>query len=137
MLNWDPAQRCTVEQALSHPYLAAFHNPAAEPVAAAAFDFEDGLDQANARATLFRMACRFRPQLEGTMPKLEPKTKRSRQLSSELNRSTGCTAAVPPLSQAAAATADWPRYGQRGPPTAARVQQQPRAVQPGRVRQPG
>ena len=41
MLTWDPSQRCTVVQALAHPYLAAFHNPEAEPVAAAMFDFDD------------------------------------------------------------------------------------------------
>ena len=30
MLAWEPSHRCTVEQALAHPYLAAFHTPAAE-----------------------------------------------------------------------------------------------------------
>jgi len=137
MLNWDPAQRCTVEQALSHPYLAAFHNPAAEPVASAPFDFEDGVGQANAREALFGMACRFRPLLEGTLSKLEHKSKRSRQPSSELAR-PGCGAPLGNASQASSsANADWPRYGQRGGPHGGRVQQSRAMQQPGRVRQQG
>lgn len=31
-LNFDPNKRCTAEQALAHPYVADFHNPAEEPV---------------------------------------------------------------------------------------------------------
>lgn len=127
MLNWDPMQRCTVEQALSHPYLAAFHNPAAEPVASAPFDFEmdeeaDANDKSgaseDAREALFQMACRFRPQLAGglRLPPLEQqKAKRSRQPSTGDMGSTGCTAGTSNAnaqhSVSRHATADWPRYG--------------------------
>ena len=31
MLAFDPNQRITVEEALAHPYLAQYHNPAWEP----------------------------------------------------------------------------------------------------------
>merc|ERR1719446_414516 len=31
-LNFDPALRCSAEQALAHPYVAEFHNPDEEPV---------------------------------------------------------------------------------------------------------
>ena len=65
MLDWQPSSRCTVEQALAHPYLAAFHNPAAEPVSATAFDFDasEAAASADAQQALFREVCRFRPEL--------------------------------------------------------------------------
>jgi hypothetical protein len=53
MLNWDPACRCNVEQALAHPYLAAFHNAAAEPVATAQYEF-DYDEETDPKAALFR-----------------------------------------------------------------------------------
>ncbi len=44
MLAFDPNKRITVEEALSHPYLAELHcqedEPSAEPVSAFDFDFE-------------------------------------------------------------------------------------------------
>ncbi|KAF9186367.1 Mitogen-activated protein kinase [Haplosporangium sp. Z 767] len=39
LLNFDPAARITVEQALAHPYLAAYHEEDDEPVHEKAFDF--------------------------------------------------------------------------------------------------
>lgn len=39
MLVFDPRKRCTVEEALAHPYLATLHDAAAEPVAERSFDF--------------------------------------------------------------------------------------------------
>ncbi len=39
MLEFDPNDRITVENALAHPYLARYHNPATEP-SVALFDFE-------------------------------------------------------------------------------------------------
>ena len=32
MLTFDPAERITCEQALEHPYLAVWHDPADEPI---------------------------------------------------------------------------------------------------------
>ncbi|KCV71311.1 CMGC/MAPK protein kinase [Fonticula alba] len=40
MLNFDPAKRITVEDALRHPYLAALHDPTDEPEAPAIFDLD-------------------------------------------------------------------------------------------------
>lgn len=95
MLSWDPADRCTVEEALSHPYLAAFHNPAAEPVAAAPFNF-DTEEEADPKVALFREVCHFRPELRAYVP--EQKAKRLRQ----------------PLEHARAEyERDLPRYGER------------------------
>ncbi|ORZ41269.1 kinase-like domain-containing protein [Catenaria anguillulae PL171] len=39
LLQFDPAQRITVEQALAHPYLATYHDPDEEPSHAQMFDF--------------------------------------------------------------------------------------------------
>lgn len=39
LLNFDPAARITVEQALAHPYLAAYHEEDDEPVHDSVFDF--------------------------------------------------------------------------------------------------
>ncbi|ORY83779.1 MAP protein kinase [Protomyces lactucae-debilis] len=39
LLQFDPADRINVEQALAHPYLAVWHDPAEEPVCPQVFDF--------------------------------------------------------------------------------------------------
>jgi len=39
MLTFDPAKRISCEQALNHPYLAVWHDPADEPNCEAPFDF--------------------------------------------------------------------------------------------------
>lgn len=40
MLCLDPAKRITVEEALTHPYLKVWHDPADEPICASKFDFK-------------------------------------------------------------------------------------------------
>ena len=88
MLAWEPTQRCTVEQALSHPYLAAFHNPAAEPASTSLFEFDfEDLSENRAQEALFDEVCRFRPELselrrlrEVQLPAAAQKQKRCRQL---------------------------------------------------------
>ena len=39
MLAFDPAKRISCENALQHPYLAVWHDPADEPVCPVKFDF--------------------------------------------------------------------------------------------------
>jgi serine/threonine protein kinase len=39
LLKFDPAQRITVEEALKHPYVEAYHDPEDEPVHERSFDF--------------------------------------------------------------------------------------------------
>lgn len=39
LLAFDPAERITCDEALRHPYLAVWHDPADEPVCASKFDF--------------------------------------------------------------------------------------------------
>lgn len=39
LLSFDPAQRITVEEALAHPYLEAYHDIEDEPNHTAMFDF--------------------------------------------------------------------------------------------------
>jgi len=112
MLCWDPSQRCTVVQALSHPYLAAFHNPDAEPVATQAFDFDMGA--VDAQDALFSEVVRFRPELEQhRLPKIEQKVKRSRLPSHDL---APRPMHPPPAPAASMPSTDrnWPRYGERG-----------------------
>ena len=40
MLDFDPTQRITVDEALAHPYLAVYHDPNDEPVHQCPFDFQ-------------------------------------------------------------------------------------------------
>lgn len=40
MLVFDPKERCTIEQALEHEYLAELHRQMAEPLCDSVFDFE-------------------------------------------------------------------------------------------------
>lgn len=48
MLNFDPSKRITCDEALNHPYLQVWHDPADEPICTAPFDFgfeeEDSID---------------------------------------------------------------------------------------------
>lgn len=39
MLVWDPSQRISAAEALSHPYTSLYHDPEDEPVARAPFDW--------------------------------------------------------------------------------------------------
>ena len=97
MLCWDPSQRCTVAQALSHPYLAAFHNPEAEPVATTPFDFNGDNTAVDAHDALFNEVCRFRPELERhRLPRHEQKAKRSRQPSCDGMCANGAVASGRP-----------------------------------------
>ena len=39
LLQFDPAKRITVEEALEHPYVESYHDPEDEPVHEKHFDF--------------------------------------------------------------------------------------------------
>lgn len=104
MLHLEPSKRCTVEEALAHPYLSAFHNPAAEPIAAAIFDF-DVQEELEPKMALFREVCRFRPELAEHVAQVyaDPqRAKRSRQ---------GSRNVAPPVDPTASAH-NLPRYGE-------------------------
>jgi len=146
-LHWDPRQRCTVAQALSHPYLAAFHNPEAEPVSNVPFDFNGDSQSVDAHDALFSEVVRFRPELaalRGTLHR-EQKAKRSRQPSCEFgaaslaaSRPTGAPAhggAAPPMASGSGSAAQHrPRYGERQ--SSSSVVPSSRAVAPGPGRAP-
>eukprot|EP00742_Colponemidia_sp_Colp-10_P000105 GILJ01000117.1.p1 GENE.GILJ01000117.1~~GILJ01000117.1.p1 ORF type:complete len:386 (+),score=57.39 GILJ01000117.1:92-1159(+) len=52
MLQFDPTRRCTVEEALAHPYFEGLHNPDEEPLAPAPFDW--GFDNFEPTKTLLQ-----------------------------------------------------------------------------------
>ena len=53
MLEFDPAKRISCEEALQHPYLAVWHDPADEPVCPRKFDFGfESVDQVEGMKTL-------------------------------------------------------------------------------------
>ena len=57
MLAFSPQRRCTVDEAMAHPYLASLHDPADEPVAPLPFEFSfdtDQLDENGVRALVER-----------------------------------------------------------------------------------
>ncbi|KAL6777617.1 MAPK3 [Auxenochlorella protothecoides x Auxenochlorella symbiontica] len=63
MLQFDPRRRISVDDALRHPWLAALHDEAAEPVARGAFkfDFEDQeLDEPTLRSMVLDEVARYR-----------------------------------------------------------------------------
>lgn len=66
LLVFDPARRCTVEEALAHPYLAQFHDPDNEPAAPRAAVVE--ADDADVGARLWEAVCYFRPALAAQSP---------------------------------------------------------------------
>jgi mitogen-activated protein kinase 7 len=118
MLHWEPSKRCTIEEALAHPYLSAFHNPAAEPIAAVIFDF-DVQEELEPKMALFREVCRFRPDLAEHAAQVyaDPqRAKRSRQ---------GSRSVAPP-ADAAAYAQNLPRYGEH---QHSQMEQQPSVAQ--------
>jgi len=62
MLTFNPNKRITVEEALAHPYLEQYYEPADEPVAQEPFRFEtelDDLPKERLKDLIFQEACRF------------------------------------------------------------------------------
>ncbi|VVA89642.1 unnamed protein product [Arabis nemorensis] len=65
MLVFDPNKRITVDEALSHPYLAPLHNCNKEPVCVRpfGFDFEQpSLTEGNIKELIYRESVKFNPQ---------------------------------------------------------------------------
>jgi len=69
-LTFDPKKRLTVDEALDHPYLAAYHDPQDEPVVASLdpdyFDFDqfkDDLTKAELKELLYEEIVSFVPAL--------------------------------------------------------------------------
>lgn len=108
MLHWEPSKRCTVEEALAHPYLAAFHNPAAEPIAATVFDF-DVQEELEPKMALFREVCRFRPELAEHASQIYADPQRAKRSRQQPRGGGGSQAA----SDAAALAQNLPRYGEQ------------------------
>lgn len=67
MLQFNPDDRITVENALAHPYLKDFHGQMPEPSAKALFDFnfeqtmEEELPEHEVRRLMFEEVCLYRP----------------------------------------------------------------------------
>ena len=74
LLNFDPAARITVEQALAHPYLAAYHEEDDEPVHEKTFDFQfevtDRIDEMKSKLHMSRphnnLGYTFRNKMESS-----------------------------------------------------------------------
>ena len=65
LLTFNPAKRLTVEEALTHPYMAALHDPDDEPSAESLFDFEfekSTLTEPLLRSLLFEEILAFHPE---------------------------------------------------------------------------
>merc|ERR1740117_445487 len=72
MLTFTAKKRISVDDALSHPYFQALHNPAYEPVAEQEFDasFEtSSLDKKVIQDLMFEEVYSFRPQIKATDPR--------------------------------------------------------------------
>lgn len=67
LLRFDPRQRATVDEAIAHPFLAAYRNPELEARAATAFDFSfekdasKKMDKDALRRLIFEDVCHFHP----------------------------------------------------------------------------
>lgn len=66
MLAFDPSKRCTVEEALEHPYLASLHDPDDEPTASSEFNFDEfeekELDKSAFQDLIAREMFHFHPE---------------------------------------------------------------------------
>lgn len=70
MLTFNPRKRCTVEEALSHPYLEGLHDPECEPVAAShfVFDFEKfPLNKQVFQELIWQEMIHFHPEAAGEL----------------------------------------------------------------------
>lgn len=69
MLTFNPNRRITVEQALAHPYLDQYYDPADEPVADEPFKFDmelDDLPRERLKELVFEETERFKRMMTAT-----------------------------------------------------------------------
>jgi serine/threonine protein kinase len=88
MLAFDPVKRISVEDALAHPYLAAFHDPDEEPGCKEIFnfDFENyELNKEQFQELIWNEMLQFHPELGTANLSFVP------QIQTNLNASTGVT----------------------------------------------
>jgi len=79
MLEFNPARRCSVDQALEHPYFKSLHNPKKEIDCNATFDFDfekQKMTRQVLRDFMWEEIFHFRPQLK---PRAEILQKRERE----------------------------------------------------------
>lgn len=82
MLQFNPAKRITVDQALAHPYFSKLHNPKKEIECKDKFDFtfeREKIDQDSIRAFMWDECFQFRKELAAKKDTLIAKEKAARQ----------------------------------------------------------
>jgi len=84
MLAFNPEKRLAVHEALAHPYLAALHDPAEEPIAPPPFNFEFenvNLTEDTYRELIYQESLSFQTQLRnGFHPQYYPQMGKSMQM---------------------------------------------------------
>lgn len=108
MLVFDPERRCTVEQALAHPYLATFHNAALEPTAPALFNFE--VERQQPAELLWAALCEFRPHLAATGARAAPAEDADGPADRQPQRRSGRQMPPPPPPSDCKSLHNRPRY---------------------------
>ncbi|KAJ0407536.1 hypothetical protein P43SY_006854 [Pythium insidiosum] len=107
LLAFDPRKRLSVDDAIAHPFLAAYRQPEMEGTAAAPFDFsfemEDGakktLDKDMLRQLIFEDICHFHPEAQAELDSyVEEQARRRAAEEQERRRALEQGDATPPTS---------------------------------------
>ncbi|GJJ11075.1 hypothetical protein Clacol_005306 [Clathrus columnatus] len=111
MITWDPDKRLTVTEALSHPWLANYHDPADEPACPAKFDrykeYEHLTTLEEFRAAIWKEIQDFRKEVRSLHPPIasalpsEPETEKQEEVP-ELSNSTPTTPTESPVASTVA-----------------------------------
>ena len=95
LLEFDPLNRFTVDQAIAHPYLMAFHNPSDEPIHQSSFnfDFEKArtIDEIKTQIVQEQISWRLEKQSRANRPLSLPNIMRN-EIVQEVNSPESCTA---------------------------------------------
>lgn len=75
MLSFDPSRRITCDEALQHPYLSVWHDPADEPTCERKFDFgfEEVEDVEGMKKLILEEVASFREEVRGRTRVQQPK----------------------------------------------------------------